>query len=282
MRLRWRDFDLDLSSKTHVMGILNITPDSFSDGGLFYEPERALEHALKMVEDGADIVDIGGESTRPGSEPLPEEEEIRRVVPVIKRLSAQIKVPISIDTYKSRVARAAIEAGASIVNDISGLRFDPEMKKVVAEYKVPVVIMHIKGTPKTMQLNPTYEALIPEIMDYLREGIMIAKEAGIPEELIIIDPGIGFGKTFEHNLEIINNLREFTYLERPILVGPSRKAFIGKILGDVPPLMRFEGTLAAVAISAYNGANIVRVHDVPETVKVLKVVDAIRKEKILT
>lgn len=282
MRLRWRDFDLDLSSKTHVMGILNITPDSFSDGGLFYEPERALEHALKMVEDGADIVDIGGESTRPGSEPLPEEEEIRRVVPVIKRLSAQIKVPISIDTYKSRVARAAIEAGASIVNDISGLRFDPEMKKVVAEYKVPVVIMHIKGTPKTMQLNPTYEALIPEIMDYLREGIMIAKEAGIPEELIIIDPGIGFGKTFEHNLEIINNLREFTYLERPILVGPSRKAFIGKILGDVPPLMRFEGTLAAVAISAYNGANIVRVHDVPETVKVLKVVDAIRKEKIST
>lgn len=282
MRLRWRDFDLDLSSKTHVMGILNITPDSFSDGGLFYEPERALEHALKMVEDGADIVDIGGESTRPGSEPLPEEEEIRRVVPVIKRLSAQIKVPISIDTYKSRVARAAIEAGASIVNDISGLRFDPEMKKVVAEYKVPVVIMHIKGTPKTMQLNPTYEALIPEIMDYLREGIMIAKEAGIPEELIIIDPGIGFGKTFEHNLEIINNLSEFTYLERPILVGPSRKAFIGKILGDVPPLMRLEGTLAAVAISAYNGANIVRVHDVPETVKVLKVVDAIRKEKIST
>lgn len=282
MRLRWRDFDLDLSSKTHVMGILNITPDSFSDGGLFYEPERALEHALKMVEDGADIVDIGGESTRPGSEPVPEEEEIRRVVPVIKRLSAQIKVPISIDTYKSRVARAAIEAGASIVNDISGLRFDPEMKKVVAEYKVPVVIMHIKGTPKTMQLNPTYEALIPEIMDYLREGIMIAKEAGIPEELIIIDPGIGFGKTFEHNLEIINNLSEFTYLERPILVGPSRKAFIGKILGDVPPLMRFEGTLAAVAISAYNGANIVRVHDVPETVKVLKVVDAIRKEKIST
>lgn len=279
MRLRWRDFDLDLSSKTHVMGILNITPDSFSDGGLFYESERALEYALKMIESGADIIDIGGESTRPGSEPVPEEEEIRRVVPVIKKLSAQIKVPISIDTYKSRVARAALEAGASIVNDISGLRFDSEMKKVVAKYKVPVVIMHIKGTPKTMQLNPTYEALIPEIMDYLREGIMIAKEAGIPEELIIIDPGIGFGKTFEHNLEIINNLREFTYLERPILVGPSRKAFIGKILGDVPPLMRLEGTLAAVAISAYNGANIVRVHDVPETVKVLKVVDAIRKEK---
>lgn len=282
MRLRWRGFDLDFSSKTYVMGILNITPDSFSDGGLFYEPERALEHALKMIEDGADIIDIGGESTRPGSEPVLEEEEIKRVVPVIKKLSAQIKVPISIDTYKSRVAIAGLDAGASMVNDISGLRFDPEMKKVVAEYKVPVVIMHIKGTPKTMQVNPIYEALIAEIMDYLREGIMIAKEAGIPEELIIIDPGIGFGKTFEHNLEIINNLREFTYLERPILIGPSRKAFIGKILGDVPPLMRLEGTLASVAISAYNGANIVRVHDVPETVKVLKVVDAIRKEKILT
>lgn len=280
MRLRWRDFDLDLSSKTHVMGILNVTPDSFSDGGLFYEPERAVEHALKMIEDGADIIDIGGESTRPGSEPVSEEEEIKRVVPVIKKLSRQIKVPISIDTYKSRVARASLEAGASIVNDISGLRFDPEMKKVVAEYKVPVVIMHIKGTPKTMQINPVYEALIPEIMDYLREGIMIAKEAGIPEELIIIDPGIGFGKTFEHNLEIINNLREFTYLERPILIGPSRKAFIGKILGDVPPMMRLEGTLGAVAISAYNGADIVRVHDVKQTVKVLKIVDAIKRERI--
>lgn len=281
MRLRWRDFDLDLSSKTHVMGILNVTPDSFSDGGLFYESERAVEHGLKMVEEGADIIDIGGESTRPGSEPVSEEEEIKRVVPVIKKLVSQIKVPISIDTYKSRVARAALDAGASIVNDISGLRFDPDMKKVVAEYKVPVVVMHIKGTPKTMQMAPTYEALIPEIMDYLREGIMMAKEAGIPEDLIIIDPGIGFGKTFEHNLEIINRLREFTYLEKPILIGPSRKAFIGKILGDVPPGMRLEGTLAAVAISAYKGANIVRVHDVPEAVKVLRVVDSIKRERIL-
>ncbi|MFN3739841.1 MAG: dihydropteroate synthase [Thermodesulfovibrionales bacterium] len=280
MRLRWRDFDLDLSSKTHVMGILNITPDSFSDGGLFYEPERAVEHALKMIEDGADIIDIGGESTRPGSEPVSPEEEIKRVVPVIKKLSVQSKVPISIDTYKSKVVSAAIDAGASIVNDISGLRFDPEMKKVVAKNRLPVVIMHIKGTPKTMQLNPQYDALIPEIMDYLREGIMIARDAGISEDLIIIDPGIGFGKTFEHNLEVIKNLREFTYLEKPILIGPSRKAFIGKILGDVPPLMRLEGTLAAVAISAYNGANIVRVHDVRETVKVLKVVDAIKKGKI--
>ncbi|MCX7793299.1 MAG: dihydropteroate synthase [Thermodesulfovibrionales bacterium] len=281
MRLRWRHFDLDLSSKTHVMGILNVTPDSFSDGGLFSDPERAVEHALRMVEDGADIIDIGGESTRPGSEPVSAAEEIKRVVPVIKRLVAQVKVPVSIDTYKSLVARAALDAGASMVNDISGLRFDPEMKNIVAEYRVPVIIMHIKGIPKTMQLNPTYDALIPEIMDYLREGIIIAREAGISEELIIIDPGIGFGKTFEHNLEIINRLREFTYLEKPILIGPSRKAFIGKLLGDVPPLMRLEGTLGAVAIAAYNGANIVRVHDVKETVKLLKVVDGIKKENLL-
>ncbi len=280
MRLTWRDFDLDLSSKTHIMGILNVTPDSFSDGGLFYEPERAVEHGLRMIEDGADIIDIGGESTRPGSEPVSEDEEIKRVIPVIRKLSVQCKVPISIDTYKSKVARAAIDAGASIVNDISGLRFDPEMKKIVAKNRLPVVIMHIKGTPKTMQLNPVYEALIPEIMDYLREGIMIAREAGVPEDLIIIDPGIGFGKTFDHNLEIIKNLREFTYLEKPVLIGPSRKAFIGKILGDVPPGMRLEGTLAAVAIAAYNGANIVRVHDVREAVKVLKVVDAIKRERI--
>ncbi len=280
MRLRWESFDLNLSSRTHIMGILNVTPDSFSDGGLYYEPEKAIEHALKLIEDGADIIDIGGESTRPGSEPVPEEEELKRVIPVIKRLRRESKIPISIDTYKSKVARQALDAGASMVNDISGLRFDPEMKKVVAEYKVPVVLMHIKGTPKTMQTNPSYEALIPEIMDYLREGIMIALESGIREDLIIIDPGIGFGKTFEHNLAIIKNLHEFTYLEKPILIGPSRKAFIGKILGDVPPSMRLEGTLGAVAVAIFNGANIVRVHDVKETVKVAKVVDAIRRQEI--
>ncbi len=280
MRLRWNNFDLDLSSRTYIMGILNVTPDSFSDGGLFYDPDRAVDHAIKMVEEGADIIDIGGESTRPGSDPVPEDEEMRRVIPVITKLSQLIRVPISIDTYKSRVAKAALDAGASIVNDITGLRGDPEMKKVVAEYGVPVVIMHIKGTPKTMQLNPVYEALIPEITDYLREGIMMATEAGIPEELIIIDPGIGFGKTFDHNLEILKNLREFTYLERPILIGPSRKAFIGKILGDVPPGMRLEGTLAAIAIAIFNGANIVRVHDIKEAVRVAKVVDAIKREGI--
>ncbi|BCB95902.1 dihydropteroate synthase [Dissulfurispira thermophila] len=262
------------------MGILNVTPDSFSDGGLFFSEKNAIEHALRLVEDGADIIDIGGESTRPGSEPVPVEEEIRRTIPVIKAISKEIKSPISIDTYKAEVARRALDAGASIVNDISGLRFDPDMPKVVSEYKVPVVIMHIKGRPKDMQQNPQYEALIPEIMDYLRVSIRLANKFGISGDKIIIDPGIGFGKTFEHNLEIIKNLKEFTLLGKPIAIGASRKAFIGKILGDAPPSERLEGTAAAVAICIFNGANIVRVHDVKEMARVAKVADAIKSGKI--
>ncbi len=276
MKITWSNFSLDFSKKTYVMGILNVTPDSFSDGGLFFSEKKAIEHAIRLIEDGADIIDIGGESTRPGSEPVPVEEEIRRTIPVIKAISREIKVPISIDTYKSDVAKHALDAGASIVNDISGLRFDPEMPKVVSEYKVPVIIMHIKGRPKDMQQNPVYEALIPEIMDYLRISIRLANKFGISDDKIIIDPGIGFGKTFEHNLEIIKNLKEFTLLGKPIAVGVSRKAFIGKILGDVPPSERLEGTTAAVAISIFNGANIVRVHDVKEMARVAKVADAIK------
>lgn len=229
-----------------------------------------------MVEEGADIIDIGGESTRPGSEPVTIEEELRRTIPVIESLAKEIKIPISIDTYKSEVAKNALDAGASMVNDISGLRFDPKMPGVISKYKVPVVVMHIKGRPKDMQQNPVYEALIPEIMDYLREGIRISMKSGIPEDKIIIDPGIGFGKTFDHNLKIIKHLREFTLLEKPILIGPSRKAFIGKILGDVPVTERREGTASAVAISIINGANIIRVHDVKEMVSVAKIADAIK------
>jgi len=263
------------------MGVLNVTPDSFSDGGLFFSEKKAIEHALRLIEDGADIIDIGGESTRPGSEPVSVEEEIRRTISVIKAISREIKVPISIDTYKAEVAKQALDAGASIVNDISGLRFDPEMPKIVAKYCVPVIIMHIKGRPKDMQQNPVYEALIPEIMDYLRISIRLANKFGISDDKIIIDPGIGcFGKTFEHNLEIIKNLKEFTLLGRPVAVGVSRKAFIGKILGDVPPSERLEGTAAAVAISIFNGANIVRVHDVKEMAKVAKVADAIKNCRI--
>lgn len=277
MKLIWRDFSLDFSKKTYIMGILNVTPDSFSESGLYFDKSAAIKRAIQMAEEGADIIDIGGESTRPDSEPITLEEELRRTIPVIETLAKEVKIPISIDTYKSEVARKALDAGASMVNDISGLRFDLAMPKLVSEYKVPVVIMHIKGSPKDMQQNPVYEALIPEIMDYLREGIRIAMNSGISKYKIIIDPGIGFGKTFEHNLEIIHNLHEVTFLEKPILIGPSRKAFIGKILGGAPVTDRLEGTAAAVAISITNGANIIRVHDVKEMIKVAKVADAIKK-----
>ena len=277
MKIEWANFSLDFNKKTYIMGILNVTPDSFSDGGQFFSEKKAIEHAARLVEEGADIIDIGGESTRPGSEPVPVEEEIRRTVPVIKAISKEIKVPISIDTYKSEVARQALDAGASIVNDISGLRFDPDMPKVVAEHGVPVIIMHIKGRPKDMQQNPFYEALIPEIMDNLRISIGLALKFGISEDKVIIDPGIGFGKTLEHNLEIIKNLKEFTLLGKPVAIGVSRKAFIGKILGDAASHERLEGTAAAVAISIFNGANIVRVHDVKEMAKAAKAADAIKR-----
>ena len=277
MRLSFRNFSLDLSRKTHLMGILNVTPDSFTDGGIFFRKDSAVEHGLRMVEDGADLIDIGGESTRPGSDPVGYEEEVRRTIPVIEELAKRVNVPISIDTYKADVAKRALDAGASMVNDISGLRFDPEMAGVVAEYRAPVVVMHIRGTPKNMQVNPEYEALIPEIIDYLRISMRLAVDAGVGEDMIIIDPGIGFGKTFEHNLQILKNLHEFTLLEKPLLVGPSRKAFIGNIIGNASTSERLEGTAAAVAISIMNGAHIVRVHDVKEMAKVAKVADAIKR-----
>jgi len=279
MKLEWPGHCIDFSEKTCIMGILNITPDSFSDGGQHFDADNAVEHALQLVEDGADIIDIGGESTRPGSEAVPLEEELRRTLPVIKALSSRIKAPISIDTCKAEVARRAIDAGASIVNDISGLRFDAGMAGVVAASRVPVVVMHIKGTPRDMQVSPVYEALIPELMDYLRESIRLATDAGIDEKRIIVDPGIGFGKTFDHNLQILNRLGELAALQKPLAVGVSRKAFIGKVLGGAPPAERLEGTAAAVAISIFNGADIVRVHDVREMAKVAKVADAIKRER---
>lgn len=280
MILSWRNHSFDFSKKTYIMGILNITPDSFSDGGLFFDRAAAIEQALRMAEDGADIIDIGGESTRPGSEPVPVEEELKRTIPVIEAVVKEISVPISIDTYKADVARRALDAGASMVNDVSGLRYDPQMAQVVAFHEVPAVIMHMKGQPKDMQQNPSYEALVPEILDYLRASIRLAKDAGITEDMMIVDPGIGFGKTFEQNLRIIHDLREFTLLEKPVLIGVSRKAFIGKILGDVSPVERLEGTTAAVAVSILNGADIIRVHDVKEMARVAKVADAIKRERI--
>ncbi|MGD0883270.1 MAG: dihydropteroate synthase [Thermodesulfovibrionales bacterium] len=277
MKLAWRTFELDFDRKTQIMGILNITPDSFSEGGTYFDTDAAIEHGLAMVEDGADIIDIGGESTRPGSDPLPAEEELRRVIPVIEALVPKVHIPLSIDTYKADVARRALDAGASMVNDISGLRFDPDMPKVVASCDASVVIMHVKGTPQDMQQNPRYDALIPEIMDYLRSSIRLALRFGVREDRIIVDPGIGFGKTFDHNLEILRQLHEFTLLEKPVLIGLSRKAFLGKILENAPPADRLEGTAAAVAVSIMNGANMVRVHDVKAMVKVAKIADAIKR-----
>jgi len=256
------------------MGILNVTPDSFSDGGVYSSVDAAVRRAKEMVAEGADIIDIGGESSRPGAEPAPLEEELSRIVPVIHQLAREVDAPISIDTYKARVALPAIESGAHIVNDISALNFDPEMATVVSEMGIPVILMHMKGTPRDMQINPTYRALIPEIIQYLRDNIEKALDAGIPEEKIIIDPGIGFGKTVEHNLEILRRLREFRVLSRPILIGTSRKSFIGKIL-NLPVEDRIEGTAATVACSIMNGADIVRVHDVKQIYRVTRMTDAI-------
>ncbi len=277
MKISWSNFCLDFSRKTYVMGILNVTPDSFSDGGLFFDKGRAIAHAERLVAEGADIVDVGGESTRPGSAPLAVEEELRRTIPVIEAIAKRVSVPVSIDTYKVEVAARAVDAGASMVNDISGLRFDPLMVNFLSSSGVPVVIMHMKGTPRDMQKNPVYEALIPDIVAFFRERIAAAVEGGIPEELIIIDPGIGFGKTFDHNLQIIRNLGEFRVLGRPLAIGVSRKAFLGKLVGDAPVSERVEGTAAAVAASILNGANIVRVHDVKEMSRVARVADAIKR-----
>jgi dihydropteroate synthase len=262
------------AGKTSVMGILNVTPDSFSPIGKFTDVDKAVEHALKMVEEGADIIDVGGESTRPYSQSISEETEIRRVLPVIKKLVDKIKVPISIDTYKSKVAELALDHGVNIVNDISALRFDKNMVKVVTKYDVSVVLMHMKGTPKTMQQNPVYDNVVTEIKTFLHERVEFAVRNGVSKNNIIIDPGIGFGKTTEHNLQIIKSLREFKKLGLPILIGPSRKTFIGNIL-NLEVSERLEGTLGAVAVCVVNGADIVRVHDVQQTVRTIKIVDAI-------
>lgn len=267
-------FNLKLGQTTKVMGILNTTPDSFSRDGIYKDAERAKDLALKMVEDGADIIDIGGESTRPGAEAISAKEEKERVLPVIRKLAKEIKLPISIDTTKSEVACAALEEGASIVNDISGLNFDSRMASVVARFKAGCVLMHIKGEPRTMQDEPFYASPIEEIIQSLRESLTKATAAGIDKKSLIIDPGIGFGKTTEHNLEIINRLEEFACLDAPILIGTSRKSLIGNLL-NLPVNRRLMGTAATVAASVCNGAHIVRVHDVEEIVQVIRVLDAI-------
>lgn len=271
-KYKFGPLEYDLSSRTHIMGVLNVTPDSFSDGGQFYDADNALRRAFQMVEEGADFIDVGGESTRPGSEVVSVDEELRRVIPIIEHLAKSASAPISIDTYKSPVAASALDAGAVIVNDISALRFDAAMMDVIARRDASLVLMHIKGTPKTMQIDPQYGDVVEDICDALHESILMAEREGIGQ--IIVDPGIGFGKTLMHNLEIIRRLKEFHRLGYPVLVGPSRKSFIGKLL-DLPVGERLEGTAAAVAASIMNGANIVRVHDVKEMKRVAGVVDAI-------
>jgi len=255
------------------MGILNVTPDSFSDGGRYGDAETAMDHGLRLADDGADIIDIGGESTRPGSEPVSSEEEIRRVIPVIERLVKNTSVPLSIDTCKSEVAEAALKAGAVIINDISAMTFDVEMVNVAAAHHATVVLMHILGTPKTMQQNPAYTNVTEEVKQFLRMRVQTARQAGIAQ--LIIDPGIGFGKKFEHNIQLLKELNLFSSFEVPLLVGVSKKSFLGAIL-NLPPDERVEGTAAAVTASILNGANIIRVHNVKEMKRVAMVSDALK------
>lgn len=257
------------------MGVLNITPDSFSDGGKFLDPAKAIAHGIKLAQEGADILDIGGESTRPGARPITAQEEIDRVIPVIRGLRRAVFIPLSIDTYKAQVARAALEEEVDVVNDISALRFDPDMVSLVAEKRALVVLMHMQGSPQTMQQRPYYQNVLQEVKSFLLDRIRYAVERGVELEQIIIDPGIGFGKELRHNLELLRGLSALASLKRPILVGTSRKTFIGKIL-EVGTDDRLEGSLAAAVTSVLAGANMIRVHDVKETVRALRIVDAFR------
>ncbi len=258
--------------KTAIMGILNITPDSFSDGGIYYHnTELALRHTEVMIADGADIIDLGGQSSRPGADIIPPEEEIDRILPILQELKDEIRVPISVDTFKPAVAKVALENGASIINDITGLT-DPKMRYIVAEHKATAIIMHMKGDPKTMQECPTYDDVVAEIKEFFLRQIDAATADGISD--IILDPGIGFGKTVQHNLELLRRLSEFTDLGFPLLVGASRKSFIGHITG-LPVTNRLEGTLAANVVASLNGTSIVRVHDVRQTARALQISDAI-------
>jgi dihydropteroate synthase len=272
-----RQLHESMQTRTLVMGVLNRTPDSFYDGGRYSIAETALQHARQLISEGADILDIGGESTRPGSDPVSVQEELRRVIPVIEAISSESDIAVSIDTFKSEVARQALQAGAHIVNDISGMRFDTQMPAVVAGAGAGVVLMHMQGSPKTMQQNPHYEDVVSEVKQSLSDCAQNALRAGIHADCIWLDPGIGFGKTVEHNLQLLCSLSEFRLLGYPLLIGTSRKSFIGKLLGDLPPNERLEGTLATLALAVREGANIVRVHDVQAAVRAVRVTDAIIK-----
>lgn len=272
--LRWPSGELDFSGGCLVMGVLNVTPDSFSDGGLFLDTERAIAHGMQMAAEGAAIIDVGGESTRPGSESVPAAEQIRRVVPVIEQLVRQVKVPISIDTFDVEVARAALEAGAAIVNDITALA-DDRMATLAAEFEAPVVLMHMQGTPSTMQSGPQYDDVVGEVLHFLLERAKRAESFGIPNERLFLDPGIGFGKTLSHNLSLLKYIDRFVATGYRVLVGTSRKGFIGTLTGREESQDRIFGTAATVALSVAAGVSVVRVHDVAAMSDVVRVTTAV-------
>ena len=269
-----RGKSLTLGVHTHVMGILNVTPDSFSDGGCYLDVEQAVTHAELMVAEGATLIDIGGESSRPGASPVSINEELARILPVIRAIADTVDVLLSVDTYKAEVARRALEAGAHLINDITALRGDTTMGAVVSEMEAGLILMHMKGTPRTMQHAPEYHDVISEICDSLQKSIETAESEGITPDRIIIDPGIGFGKTTKHNLEILKRLSEFRRLHKPLLIGTSRKSFIGNIL-NLPVTERVEGTTATVCWAIAHGADIVRVHDVKANVRAAQITDAL-------
>jgi dihydropteroate synthase len=259
-----------------VMGILNVTPDSFSDGGRHADPAVAIEVARRMVTDGADLIDVGGESTRPGSQPVPPDEQLRRVLPVVEAVAREnLPVTLSIDTTKARVGQASLDAGATVLNDVSGGRDDPDMLPLAAARNVPIVLMHMRGTPATMQANPSYSDVAEDITRFLRERLQMAIDAGVREENVLLDPGIGFGKTLRHDLTILHELPRLAGIGRPLLIGVSRKKFIGRLTGETVPSERIMGTAAAVAWAVANGAGVVRVHDVAAMTKIVRVVRAI-------
>jgi dihydropteroate synthase len=274
-RLRLPSRTLVLGERTLVMGVLNVTPDSFSEGGLFFDASAAVEHAFEMERAGADIIDIGGESTRPGSLGVTAEEELRRILPVLATLHGRLKIPISADTSKSDVAAAAAEAGAEILNDVTALRGDPRIAEVARRRKLPLILMHMRGEPRTMQKKPFARNILRDVTAGLKRAAALARRAGVPKSQIILDPGTGFGKSYEQNFELIARLPELARLGYPLLIGTSRKSFVGRALGGAPETQRMWGTAATVAASILQGAHIVRVHDVAEMVQVARVTDVI-------
>jgi dihydropteroate synthase len=274
MIFRARQFEFVFPRPTLVMGIVNVTPDSFSDGGKFFDPGQAVAHALELAARGADILDIGGESTRPGAAPVGEAEESRRVIPVIERLAAQVRIPLSIDTMKPAVAHAALQAGASIVNDVAAQRADDAMGKVVAEFRAGYICMHAQGTPQTMQANPVYTDVVSEVGAFFSGRLERLQAGGVPADQVVLDVGIGFGKTVEHNLQLLAALRSFTTWQRPLLLGASRKSFIGRFLG-AEVAARLPASLACAVLAVASGVQIIRTHDVVETVQAVRMAEAV-------